>query len=251
MKAWLYTLASVVAVSALSLIGVVLLTQARRRLNKITPFLVSFAAGTLLGAALIHLIPEAIARLGRGPRVSFGVICGFAAFFILEKFLRWGRERTAPAWARRLHPVVPLNLLGDAAHNFIDGVVIGASYLVSVSLGLATTLAVLAHELPQEFGDFGVLVYGGLRAKTALLLNLGSALTAVVGALISLLIGARVEGYATLLLPVTAGVFLYIAGSNLVPELQRDHDPRRSLGQFLFLALGTLAMTLPRLVGGD
>ncbi len=245
MKIWLYSIVSVATVSLLSLIGVFTLSLNKARLERITIFLVSFAAGGLFGDAFIHLLPESFKNLGKGLSTSLYIMTGVLIFFILEKFIRW-RHCHMPASRNHLHPVVTLNLIGDSVHNLIDGMVIGASYSVSVPLGIATTLAVILHEIPQEIGDFGVLVHGGLSVKKALGFNFLSALAAFIGALISLFLGQYLKNYALILMPVTAGGFLYIAGSDLIPELQHGCDIKIStaIGQFTAMVLGVLLMAL-------
>jgi zinc and cadmium transporter len=248
MWAWFYSLASVAAVSLVSLVGVATLSLSAARLRRLTAWLVSFAVGALMGDALLHLIPQAFLKLGPGPLPMVLVIAGFLAFFVLEKFLRWrhchdaacdfhGGEE-ALGTDGRLKPVVAMNLAGDAAHNFFDGVVIAASFLVAPALGLATTLAVLFHEIPQEMGDFGVLVHGGLSTRRAVFFNFLSSLSAFAGALLTLVVGPHVSGAADYVLPITAGGFLYIAGADLIPELHHDARVGRSLAQFAAIALG-------------
>ncbi len=171
----------------------------------------------------IHLLPESFEKLGINLTTSLYAILGILIFFVLEKFIRWRHCHTATS-EDHLHPVVTLNLIGNGVHNLIDGMVIGASFLVSVPLGIATTLAVILHEIPQEMGDFGVLVHGGLPVKKALLFNFFSALSAILGAVISLFVGQYSTTYTLALLPITAGGFLYIAGSDLIPELHQSCD---------------------------
>jgi len=245
MKVWIYALTSVVAVSIISLVGIFTLSLNKERLQHILLFLVSFAAGGLFGDAFIHLLPESFERLGNDLTASLLSIAGILLFFVLEKFIRWRHCHVSPQESH-LHPVATMNLVGDGFHNLIDGMIIGASYIVSVPLGFATTLAVVLHEIPQEIGDFGVLVYGGLSIKKALLFNFLSAATAIAGALISLVIGPLIKDYAVSLLPVTAGGFIYIAGSDLIPELQRECDVNvsRVVLQFFFLILGVGIMAL-------
>lgn len=146
-----------------------------------------------------------------------------------------------------------MNLVGDAAHNLLDGMVIAAAYLVSIPAGVVTTVAVMLHEIPQEIGDFGVLVYGGFEPKKALLYNFVSGLAAVVGAILSLVIGTQVEGYAAYLLPLTAGSFIYIAGSDLIPELHHHHSypASKSVWQLVMILLGVGVMLVPALLGFD
>ncbi len=245
MKIWISTIISVVLVSLLSLVGVFTLSLKKEALHRITLFLVSFAAGGLFGDVFIHLLPESFEKLGISLVTSLYVILGILIFFVLEKFIRW-RHCHAATSASHLHPVVTLNLIGDGVHNLIDGMIIGASFSVSMSLGVATTLAVILHEIPQELGDFGVLIHGGLSVKKALSFNFFSALSAIVGALISLFIGQYSKEYILILLPITAGGFLYIAGSDLIPELHQCSDAKVSfaVGQFITMILGILLMAL-------
>ena len=243
MQVWVYSLVSVIIVSLISLIGVFTLSLKRDFLQRILLFLVSFAVGGLFGDAFIHLLPEAFNNLGANLTTSLYIILGIVIFFILEKFIRW-HHCHVPAYEHQLHPVVALNLIGDGVHNFIDGLIIGATYCVSIPLGITTTLAVILHEIPQEIGDFGVLVHGGLTVKKALFFNFLSALTAVLGTILSLVIGPHLAGYTTALVPVTAGGFIYIAGSDLIPELHGGCDVKASnaFWQLVFLLLGVAIM---------
>jgi zinc and cadmium transporter len=233
---WGYSLGSVVIVSLISLVGIVALLLFKD-IKKITFMLVAFAIGGLFGDALIHLLPEAFEDFENKFFVALLTLLGILIFFVLEKYLRW-RHSCLSESEGHIHPVVTMNLVGDAVHNMIDGMVIGATYLVSIPLGLTTTLAIILHEIPQEMGDFGILVHGGLSVKKALGFNLLSALTAVVGAILSLVIGPHVQGYTVALVPITAGGFIYIAGSDLIPELQHDIKIGRSLVQFGLIILG-------------
>ena len=265
MDLWLYALGSVLLVSLVSLVGVFTLSLNVERLERIVFLLVSFAVGAMLGGALIHLIPRSFAALGDST-ASLLVLAGVLAFFVLEKFLHWRHDHGVAVSAAELEvaaaldveptPVKPfamMNLVGDAAHNLLDGMVITAAYLVSIPTGMVTTVAVMLHEIPQEIGDFGVLVYGGFEPKKALLYNFLSGLAAVIGALLALLIGSQVEGFADYLLPITAGSFIYIAGSDLIPELNHHHSTpaTKSVWQLVMILLGVGVMLLPALLGLD
>ena len=246
MTVWIYALASVALVGLISLIGVFTLSLNEERLRKMLLFLVSFAVGALFGDVFIHLLPEAFEVLGANLRTSLFVILGFLLFFVLEKIILWRHHYGS--LEKHLHPVVTMNLIGDATHNLIDGMLIGASYRVSVPIGLTTTLAIILHEIPQEIGDFGILIHGGLSVKRALGFNLLSALTAIIGAVISLIIGHHAEGYALSLLPITAGGFIYIAGPDLIPELRHEVGIATSLGQLFSILLGIGVMAALLLV---
>lgn len=239
---WLFTLVSVTVVSLISLVGIVALV-ARADIKRITLTLVAFAVGALFGDAFIHLLPESFIRARSPATVSLSVIGGILIFFVLEKFLRW-RHCHDMDCSEHVQPVVTMNLLGDGVHNFINGMVIAASYLASPAIGLATTLAVVLHEVPQELGDFGVLVHGGLAPRRALFFNFLSALTAFAGAIVSLLVGPYLVGYVNAVLPVTAGGFIYMAGSDLIPELHHHTSPRHSLVQFVMIVAGVGVMAL-------
>jgi zinc and cadmium transporter len=248
MTVWLYSILSVVLVSVLSLVGVVSLAVNKELLKKVVVTLVSLAAGTMLGDAFIHLIPEAFEHLSSNILASVLVLGGFLLFFILEKFIRWQHCHHVDCSSHKEH-LAPMNIAGDAVHNLIDGMLIGASYMVSIPLGIATTMAVVFHEIPQEIGDFGVLIYSGMKVKKALIINFLCSLTAVLGAVITLLIGQYFTSFIHILLPITAGGFIYIAGSDLIPELHHETDIVKSLRQLFLLVLGMLIMYLLTLAG--
>ncbi|MEM2281094.1 MAG: ZIP family metal transporter [Candidatus Bathyarchaeia archaeon] len=232
-------LASVTVVSLIAFIGIVFAGMREERLSRVTTLLVGFASGTLIGGAFLHLLPEALASGNDATTVFFYVIAGIIVFFALEKFLYWRHchEKGCPT-----HTFVYLNLIGDGIHNFIDGMIIAAAYIVSLAsgsyqLGFTTTVAVILHEIPQELGDFGVLVYGGLSRRKALTFNFISAVTAVAGALTTYFL-AHVQSIETLLVPFAAGGFIYIAATDLMPELHKRFHAKESLTQFLVILLG-------------
>ena len=243
MKIWLYSMASVVIVSLISLIGIITIAIDERRLKKLLLFMVSFAVGGLFGDVFLHIFPDICNDPGSNLFVSSGVLAGIFLFFVLEKFIYW-RHCHAGDCDTHTKPVVLLNLIGDGLHNFLDGVMIGASYLVSIPLGVTTTLAVVFHEIPQEIGDFGILVNGGLSRWQALLLNFLCASVAIVGTLLALFVGPQINGFSLIALPLTAGGFIYIAGSDLIPELHKEVKFSRSLLQLLSVALGVGVMAL-------
>ena len=248
MTIWLYTIASVVAVSFISLVGVFTLAINKERLRKIIVFLVSFAAGALFGDAIIHLLPESFEKMESGLAVSLLVLTGIVAFFILEKFIHW-RHCHVVGSEKHIHPVVFTNIVGDFVHNFIDGILIAGSFLASVPLGIATTIAVILHEVPQEIGDFGVMVYGGLTIRRALFFNFISATSAIFGAILTLLLGSYIQEQIFFLLPLAAGGFLYIAGSDLIPELKHETKIAASVGQLAAILLGIGIMAGLKLFG--
>ncbi len=237
---WVYALASVVAVSLISLVGVMALAVKPAMLKKVLLCLVSFSAGALLGGAFLHLLPEAAGE-GFGVQVSLYVLAGIVASFAVEKLVCW-RHCHEPTSEDHPHPFAYMNLFGDGVHNFIDGLVIGTSYLVSIPLGMAMTLAVILHEIPQEMGDFGVLVHGGFTVRKAIVMNFLTALTAVAGTVAALLASGVVANLTSFLVPFAAGGFIYIASSDLIPELHRQPGARKAFAQLLFILLGLAVM---------
>lgn len=240
---WLAVLISVLFVSLISLVGVFALSTKEKTIKRNSALLVSFAAGALFGDAIIHLLPEAFEELGTSLSTSLYVISGIVVFFVLEKFLHW-RHCHLGLTERHTHSLATMNLVGDGVHNFIDGLLIGATYLVSFPVGLATTLAIIFHEIPQEIGDFGVLLHAGLSVKKALLFNFLSALLAVLGAVMALLLNQYLVGFEAFLLAIAAGGFLYIAGSDLIPELKHECGGMKSVRQFVLMIFGIAVMAL-------
>lgn len=236
-QVWLYSLGSVVLVSLISFVGITTLLISESKLKQIVFVLVSMAVGALFGDAFIHLLPDAYRQANKQMSASVLVLVGIFAFFILEKFLLWRHDHILGDQAP-IHPVGYMNLVADGLHNFMDGVLIGASYLSGRSVGIATTVAVILHEVPQELGDFGVLLHAGFTKTRALWLNFFSALLAILGAGAALLVGAKLQGFSDHMIPIAAGGFIYIAGCDLLPELQRERSPSKSLIQLLAMGLG-------------
>ena len=260
MPAWALALLSVFAISFVSLAGVSVLALGRERLERAVFLLVAFAVGAMFGGAVLHLIPEAYEALGPGMLPGLLVLAGVGTFFVLEKFLHWHHAHDVPGADGHSHGhahagdspqhIAAMSLAGNVAHNLIDGAIVAAAYLVSVETGVVTTLAVVLHEIPQEIGNFGVLVYGGYTPRRALWVNFASGLVGLLGAALTLVAGQAVDGLADVLLPVTAGAFLYIAGSDLIPELNRrhSHPAVKSVWQLVMMALGVAVMTVPLLL---
>ncbi|MDP3734354.1 MAG: ZIP family metal transporter [Nanoarchaeota archaeon] len=247
-----YIIISVLIVSLVSFVGALSLVLGKKDLSEILLFLVSLSAGTLLGGALLHLLPEAVEELGFSLSVSLLTLAGMVSFFILESVLhqrvcevpqeQTHSHRYPLAHESHKHHLGILNLVGDALHNFIDGLVIAGSYFVSVPLGIATTVAVVLHEIPQELADFGVLLYSGFSKGKALLANFLSAAIAIIGAVIGIILGSKGEMFSLYILPFAAGGFLYIAGVNLIPELHKECGWKKSLLHLFALLLGIAVM---------
>ena len=247
-----YALISVFVVSLISIIGVFALSLNQKILNKSIFLLVSLAVGALFGDAIIHLIPEAFERVENPARISLFIIIGIISFFVLEKFLRWshsheydyeGVERDQEK-VSAVKPIGSLIIASDSIHNLIDGMIIGVSYLISIEIGITTTVAIILHEIPQEISDFALLIYAGYSNTKALLLNFVSSLFAVVGTIIVFVFDSSVESFVPLMIAFAAGGFLYIAGSDLVPEIHKTSDIKESLQQFIAIIIGIAIMFL-------
>ena len=241
LQVWLYSLISVVIVSLVSLVGVITLAIKVDKLKRILIYLVSFSAGALLGGAFLHLIPEAINEIGYSLNFALLLISGIFLFFILEKYVHW-RHCHEPTSESHPHHLASMNLVGDGLHNFIDGLIIAASYLISIPLGIAATLAIVFHEIPQEIGDFGILLHSGLSKGKAILYNLLSASLAIMGVVIGLLLGSSVQSFTIYILPVAAAGFIYIATADLIPELHKETKMFKSLGQLVSFLIGVALM---------
>ena len=229
---------AVFIVSLMSLIGIFFISLKKKLLNKILLILVAFASGALLGGAFLHLLPEAYEECAC-QMVFVMVLLGIIFFFLMEKLLYW---RHCHKGKCDVHAFTYLNLIGDGFHNFIDGLIIAAGFLASIPLGITTTLAIIFHEIPQEIGDFGVLIYGGFSKKKALLFNFLSALTALLGAIFGYYLSSLIQNITPFLLAFAAGGFIYIASSDLIPELHKTKEIKRSMVQFVFLFIGIALM---------
>lgn len=235
----IFTIGSVILVSLISLIGIAALMVKEKRLRSVLIYLVSFSAGSLFGDAFIHLLPEA-AEAGFAISVSFATLTGIAVFFIIEKGIHW-HHCHYPSHKGVKHSFAYMNLVGDAVHNFVDGLIIAASYMASIPVGIATTIAVIFHEIPQEISDFGVLLHGGFSSRKALALNFLSAVLAIVGAVVGLFL-VSIEGITPLVLAFAAGGFIYIAGADLIPELHKRPEIKTSVLQLVSFLLGIAVM---------
>lgn len=238
---YLYAFLSVFIVSAISLVGVFLLGLREELIKKYIFIFVSLAVGALLGDAFIHLIPEALEGAPNPALASILIIAGIVGFFVIEKFLHW-HHHGQDANELHIHPVGQLVLFSDGIHNLIDGIIIGVSFIASVPIGIATTVAVILHEIPQEVGDFTVLLHAGYPRKRALWLNFLSALTAVLGVALAIMLGEAGNGFVAWALPVAAGGFIYIAVADLIPELHKTKEAKHSALQIIAVVAGVLAM---------
>lgn len=242
-----WILISTFVVALISLIGIFTLAIKGRLLGKVLFCLIGFSAGSLIGTAFLHLLPEVLEKV-KSVAVFYYVILGIILFFSMERYFYW---RHCHNGVCDVHAFTYLNLIGDGLHNFIDGVVIAVSFVVSLKLGIVTTLAVIFHEIPQELGDFGVLIYGGFTKQKALVYNFIFALTAMIGAIVGYFISDVATGFSNFILPLTAGGFIYIATSDLIPEIHKESNLKRSTLAFVAFLLGIIFMTLAKHILAD
>ena len=240
-----WALGASIVVSLISLIGIFSLLLKDKWLDKTLFLLIGFAAGGLIGGAFLHLMPEALEQ--SQTNIFLYVILGFISFFILEKYFYW---RHCHNGVCDVHAFTYLNLIGDGIHNFTDGLVIGASFIVSINFGIITTLVIIFHEVPQEIGDFAVLVYGGFNRFKALFFNFISALTCVLGTIVGYSLSTNIGKFSPFMLSFTAGGFVYIAACDLVPELHKQPGLKRSTLSMLAFLCGTSFILLARLLRG-
>ncbi len=231
----LQILTAVIIVSLISILGIFIFLK-ERVMKKTLFFMVSFAAGTFLGVAFLDLLPEALED-GFKETIPLFILLGILSFFVLEKFLYWHHHHTGHEH-EEVHGFTYLNIIGDGVHNFLDGAIIAISFLNSTALGIVSTIAVIAHEIPQEIGDFAILIYGGFSKAKALVYNFLTALTAVIGALAAYFYSSAIESSNTYIISFVVGAFTYIASTDLIPEIHKEKDLKKSFVQLVLLALG-------------
>lgn len=243
MSELLWIIGSTFLISLIAWVGSLTLFLKEELLDRVLLVLVALSAGGLMGGAFLHLLPESISEVGGGSSATLNLfsylLLGFCIFFVLEQFIKWWHEHYS---IHERKPVSYLVLISDLVHNFIDGLVIAGSFMVGFDIGMVTTLAIALHEIPQEIGDFGVLVYGGFKRMRALTWNYISAITVIFGGIIGYYLSGLVEGAAVLLLPFAAGNFVYIAASDLIPEIKHGGNISRNLVHFLTFIVGILLM---------
>jgi len=250
---FLYALLSIIIVSLVSLVGVFTLVVKKELLEKIIFVLVALAAGGMLGGAFIHLLPEAVAQ---GGSVFPAVIIGIILFFVMEIYLYWYHchgghlHKHKHRGVCEVRPMGYLNLIGDGVHNFTDGIIVAAAFMVDIPLGMITTLGVIFHEIPQEIGDFGVLIYSGFSRARALFFNFLSALTAILGVIVTYLFASLIDNITVYLIPFAAGGFIYIAMTDLLAELKEEINLRKASIQILIFLVGIFIMWLIKFVFG-
>ena len=243
----IYILLATFLISIISFIGALTLFLKEQLLNKILLILVSLSAGALIGGAFLHLLPEAIESGENVLNIFLFVIFGFSIFFVLEQFINWHHHHNCVD-CERVAPFSYLILISDAVHNFIDGFIIAASFIIAPAVGIVTTIAVAIHEIPQEIGDFGVLVYSGMKKTKALFFNFLSASTIIFGGLVGFLLSEKIGDSIIYLLPFAAGSFIYIASSDLIPEIKHKEAPQKSLTYFFVFLIGIFLMLTLKLI---
>lgn len=254
---WFYSILSILVVSLVSFVGVFTLGIKSDNFKKILIYFISFSAGALFGDAFIHLFPEIIKEQGFGLNVSIYILVGILIFFILEKVIHFQQYHChgdpkceheleqGPKVSKNkkhIHSFAYMSLIGSSLHNFIDGTIIAASYLISFPLGLATTIAVFLHEIPHELGDFSILLHGGFSKSRALFVNFISALVSLLGMAFTLLLSSYISNLQLILVPIAAGGFVYVAGSDLIPELHKENGLKTSVIQIITFILGISVM---------
>lgn len=238
----LYGIISVLIVSSISLAGVITLWIKTETLKKFLIYMVSFSAWALFGDVFIHLIPETI-NMWFTTMSGIYILAGIVFGLITEKVIHRNHCHM-PITKHHVHHFAIMNLVGDFVHNIIDGLIIWASYLVNIPTGIATTMAVILHEIPQEIGDFGVLIHGGFSKKKALMMNFLTALSSIVWLIVAILLAGKIGNIEWFLIPFAAGSFIYIAGSDLIPELHKENETRQAILQILTFAAGIAVMSL-------
>ncbi len=232
--------------SCIALIGSVTLVLKPTTLKKILLPLVALSAGSLIGGALFHMLPNAVAASGNSLQTWVAVACGFSTFFALEQFLHWHHCHRAQIDCKK--PLTYLILIGDGLHNLIGGMAVASTFMVDIRLGITTWLAAAAHEVPQELGDFGVLVNGGWSKSKALLFNLVSGLMFLLGGLLTYSLSFNFD--IAWLVPFAAGNFLYIGASDLIPEVNQHAEQRPNLTHFLCFIAGLALLIAARYAAG-
>ncbi|OGV95959.1 hypothetical protein A2W24_02745 [Microgenomates group bacterium RBG_16_45_19] len=236
-----------VLISAGSLLGVVTLSIKAAKLQQVLLLLVAMSAGALVGSAFLHLLPEAIEAASALPVLGTALIA-FIFFYLFENFFYW---RHCHRGHCDIHAFGYLNLVGDAMHNFLDGLIIAAAFLTTPALGVATTLAVALHEIPQEIGDFSVLLYSGFSRQKAILANVLVAMTAILGGIIGYMLHDSGLNLEALLIPLAAGGFLYIATADLMPEIHKEKNRAKARLAFIMFLLGIALMAGLKLIGWE
>lgn len=235
---FLYIVASTFLISLLSMAGLIFMFAKRKFIHRIVMLLISLSAGTLMGGTFLHLLPEASKSI-ESDQLFILILLSFIFFYVIERVLHW---RHCHKENCRVHSFGYMNLIGDGIHNFIDGIVISSAFMTDIRLGVVTSVAIAMHELPQEIGDFGVLIKAGFSRRKAVLFNFLTALTALLGAILTYFISGYIENLAAYMLPIAAGGFIYIAASDLLPEIRKEENIIKAIFSFTVFMIGVILM---------
>lgn len=243
MEMLIYTIVAllIASVGSVLLCGTLLLLN-NKWLEKLSGYLLYLAGGTLLGSGLLGLIPEATETIGVEQGLLW-VLIGVLFFFVLEKIVLWHTCHNENC-ERQSHAAAPMIIIGDAFHNAIDGVVIAASFLSSKELGLFVTFSILLHEIPQELGDFGILIKGGYSRKKAMRYNLLSGSTSLIAGIAAYFVLGTVQTFVPYVIAISAASFLYISMADLIPEMHKETKPKESIIQFALILVGVAIILL-------
>jgi len=244
-EVFINSIIAAMAISLLSLVGVFTFALKKDTFNKISMFLVAFSTGALLGGAFLHLLPESISK-SSDISIYIYVLIGIFVFYILERFLRWRHCHDEADCA--VHTFTHMSLIGDSIHNFIDGLIIISAFYVNPGVGVATSVAIASHEIPQELGDFGVLVHGGFSKNKALMWNAISATASIFGVIIGFFLINAIENISLVLLPFAAGGLIYVSMSDLIPELHKENSLNKSIINISLFMLGLIFMYFTKII---
>jgi zinc and cadmium transporter len=234
----IYIIISTFLISLLSMVGLIFMFANRKFVHKIVMLLISLSAGTLMGGTFLHLLPEASETM-ESDQLFMIVLFSFIFFYIVERVLHWRHCHHDDC---KVHSFGYMNLIGDGIHNFMDGMIIASAFVTDIRLGIITSVAIAMHELPQEIGDFGVLIKAGFSKKRAFFFNFLTSLTALVGALLAYSLSGRVDNLASYMLPIAAGGFIYIAASDLLPEIRKEENMPKAILSFIVFMIGIILM---------
>lgn len=231
---------------AVGMVGALTLLLSERTLRRVILPLVAFSAGSLLGGAFLHMIPAAVEELGHGVSLFLWVLAGFTLFLILEQYLHWHHAHTSSPASKE--PLTYLILVGDGLHNLLGGIAVAGAFIIDIRLGVAAWLAAAAHEVPQELGDFGVLLHGGWSKRRALVFNALSGTTFLIGGILAYGVSSVLD--VTFLVPFAAGNFIYVGASDLVPEVNKHHRLAENLVHLAAFVAGIGLLLLIRVATG-
>jgi len=241
---FIYIISSTILVSLISFAGVITLILKPDKLQKILKLLISFSAGTMLGSAFIHLLPEASENLSFNT-IYLVIIISFSILFIIEKLLYWHHCHKIQC---KKHTLGSLNLIGDSIHNFLDGIIIAGAFMIDIKIGITTVIAIIFHEIPQEISDFGILLYSGFSRKKAIISNFVISLTSILGSLFGYFLNSYSHTFKSYLLPLAAGNFIYIAASDLLPEMKKEKNMKQSFIYLIIFLIGNIFIYLTKYI---